>query len=98
MILFRPPIHPGEVLREEFLVPHGIKPYTAARRLGIPRTRVERIVAETHPITADTALRLARLFGTSTQFWLNMQAGYDLAITEKAKADEINAIEPMVAA
>lgn len=60
-----PPIHPGEILREEFLVPLGLKPYTLAKKLRVPRTRIERLVAEQTPVTADTALRLARFFGST---------------------------------
>ena len=69
-----PPIHPGEILREEYLAPLGLKPYTLAKRLNIPRTRIERLVSEQTPVTADTALRLAKFFGSTPQFWLNMQA------------------------
>jgi antitoxin HigA-1 len=97
MILFHPPIHPGEVLREEFLAPIGMKPYTLAARLGVQRSRIERVVAGTNPVTPDTALRLARLFGTTAQFWLNMQAAYDLAIAGEEKADEIERIVPELA-
>jgi addiction module HigA family antidote len=93
-MLFDPPIHPGEVLREEFLEPAGIKPYTLAVRLGIQRSRVERVVAGTNPVTPDTALRLARMFGTTPQFWLNMQAAYDLAVAEKEIAAELEHIVP----
>jgi len=90
------PMHPGEVLREEFLVPLGLKPYSAAKRLGVPRTRIERIVAEEIGITADTALRLARLFGTSAEFWLNLQSRYDMLTAQKKIGRELNKIKPAI--
>lgn len=86
-------IHPGEILREEYLVPLGLKPYTLAKRLHVPRTRIERLVAEQTPVTPDTALRLAKFFDTTPQFWMNMQASYDLATEAEAKKDEIAAID-----
>ena len=70
------PMHPGEMLREEFLQPLGLTPYAVAEACGVPRTRVERITREELGISADTALRLARLFGTSAEFWLNLQTRY----------------------
>lgn len=98
MFEFDPPIHPGEVLREEYLVPLDMKPYTLAKRLHVPRTRIERIVAETSPITPDTALRLAKFFGTTPAFWMNMQTAFDLAITASAKQSEIASIDELKAA
>lgn len=95
MAEFNPPIHPGEILREEFLAPLGLKPYTAAKMLGIPRTRIERLVAEQTPITTDTALRLAKLFGSTPQFWMNMQANYDLAIAKAKIATDLDRIETL---
>lgn len=86
-------IHPGEILREEYLVPLGLKPYTLAKKLHVPRTRIERLVAEQTPVTPDTALRLAKFFDTTPQFWMNMQASYDLATEAEAKKDEIAAID-----
>jgi addiction module HigA family antidote len=80
-----PPMHPGEVLREEFLKPLGLSAYRVAEAGGIPRTRIERIVREEVGISADTALRLGRLFNTSAQFWLNLQSRYDV----ETKAAEI---------
>lgn len=91
-------IHPGEILREEYLVPLGLKPYTLARKLHVPRTRIERLVAERTPVTPDTALRLARFFNTTPQFWMNMQTSYDLAVEGEAKKAEIEAIEHLDAA
>ena len=77
------PMHPGEMLREEFLLPLGLSPGKVAKAAGIPRTRIERIVGEKVGISADTALRLGRVLGTSAEFWLNLQMRYDL-LTEKA--------------
>jgi antitoxin HigA-1 len=73
-----PPMHPGEVLREEFLEPLNLTPYALAQALDVPRTRVERVVREETAITADTAHRLSRFFGTTPQFWLNLQNEFDL--------------------
>lgn len=93
-----PPIHPGEILREEFLIPFHLKPYTLAKKLGVPRTRIERLVSEMTPVTPDTALRLAKAFGTTPQFWMNMQTAYDLSVEAEAKRDEIAAIAKLRAA
>jgi addiction module HigA family antidote len=98
MLKIVPPIHPGEILREEFLVPLDLKPYTLARKLGVPRTRIGRLVAEITPVTPDTALRLARFFGTTAQFWMNLQAAYDLSVEAEAKKDELSKIEQLHAA
>ena len=98
MATFDPIIHPGEILREEFLAPLGLKPYTVARMLGVPRTRIERLVAERTPVTTDTALRLAKLFGSTPQFWMNMQASYDLAVARADLATELEKIETLSAA
>ena len=91
-------IHPGEILREEYLVPLKLKPYTLAKKLHIPRTRIERLVAEQAPVTPDTALRLAKFFNTTPHFWMNMQASYDLANEARAKKAEIDAIGHLEAA
>ena len=74
------PIHPGEILQEEFLKPMGISQYKLAQDIGVPAMRVNRIVREVRGISADTALRLARYFGTSERFWLNLQTRYDLEV------------------
>jgi len=79
-----PPLHPGEVLREEFLDPMGLSAYVVAKACGVPRTRVERIAREEMGISADTALRLGRFFGIEPEFWINLQTRYDLATTGKA--------------
>src|SRR3982751_5996998 len=73
-----PNIHPGECLREEFLVPMNLTPYALAKACGVPRTRIERLAREETPVTADTALRLARYFGSTAEFWMGLQAQYDL--------------------
>jgi addiction module HigA family antidote len=89
-----PPIHPGEVLREEFLVPMKLTPYALARACGVPRTRIERLAREETPVTADTALRLARYFGTTAEFWMGMQAQYDLERAQDAAAAALRRIKP----
>jgi len=76
-------IHPGEVLSEEFLAPLGITQYRLARDTGVSPRRINEIVHGTRAITADTALRLARFFGTTAQFWMNLQTHHDLAISER---------------
>jgi addiction module HigA family antidote len=78
----KPAIHPGEILREEFLAPLGLKPYTLARHLRTSRARMERLVREEVPVTVDTALRLGRFFGTTPDFWLNLQIAHDLTVAE----------------
>src|SRR5919197_2357784 len=74
------PVHPGEVLLEEFLTPLGISQYRLAKDVSVPPRRINEIVRGTRAVTADTALRLARYFGTSERFWLNLQARYDLEV------------------
>jgi addiction module HigA family antidote len=78
------PIHPGEILREEFLVPLGLSANALSKLLYVPVTRINDIVRERRGITGDTALRLARYFGTTPQFWINLQAAYDLRNAEQA--------------
>ena len=75
------PIHPGEVLLEEFLKPMGLSQNRVAINIGVPPRRINEIILQTRRITADTALRLARFFGTSPEFWLGLQAQYDLDVT-----------------
>jgi addiction module HigA family antidote len=75
-----PPIHPGEILLEEFLTPLGISQYRLAKETSVPPRRINEIVHGTRSISADTALRLARYFGTTERFWLNLQAHYDLEV------------------
>jgi addiction module HigA family antidote len=83
------PIHPGEILREEFLVPLGLSMNKLSLDLRVPVTRIGEIVHERRGITPDTALRLARYFNTSARFWLNLQAAYDLEVAEDELADSI---------
>jgi len=87
-----PPVHPGEVLREEFLAPFDLSPYAVARGIGVPRTRIERLAREETGVTADTALRLAKFFKTSPAFWMNMQAQFDLETAEDELAPKIRKI------
>ena len=89
-----PPVHPGEVLREEFLRPMNLSPYAVARALGVPRTRIERLANEETAVTADTALRLAKYFGTSPAFWLGIQTQYDLDRAEDELGAELGKIAP----
>jgi addiction module HigA family antidote len=77
-----PPIHPGEILREEFLSPLGLSAHQLALALRVPATRINDIVNEKRGITADTALRLSRYFGTTPRFWMNMQASWELEVAE----------------
>lgn len=90
-----PPIHPGEILRELFLEPLEMSPYALAKRLNVPRTRIERLVAEKVGISADTALRLAKFFKTTPRLWLNMQASYDLKIQSAVLEKELAEIEEL---
>lgn len=76
------PVHPGEILREEYMVPLGLSANALARALGVTPARINEIVRERRGITGDTALRLARYFGTDAQSWLNLQAAYDLRVAE----------------
>ena len=74
------PVHPGEILAEEFLVPLGVSQYRLAKDIGVPARRINEIVHGLRGISADTALRLARFFGTSAEFWMNLQARFDLEV------------------
>jgi antitoxin HigA-1 len=89
-----PPLHVGEVLRDEFLVPLGLSPYAIAKAIGVPRTRIERLVREETALTADTALRLSRYFRTTAEFWMNLQSGYDLGCAKRALASKLAKIAP----
>jgi addiction module HigA family antidote len=84
-----PPVHPGEILREDLMVPHALSINALARGLKVPVTRMSEIVNGRRSITADTALRLARYFGMTPQFWMNLQAAYDLDIASRASARRI---------
>lgn len=92
-----PPVHPGEILREEFLVPMKLTPYAVAKACHVPRTRIERLAHEDTAVTADTALRLGRFFDTGPEFWMNLQANYDLA-TAAAALPDLETIQPVAAA
>ena len=85
-------LHPGEVLREEFLVPMGLSAYALADHCHVPRTRIERIVSEQSGITADTALRLAKSFGTTPEFWLNLQSRYEIEKTREEIGPQLETI------
>ena len=78
-------IHPGEILREEFIKPHGLSSRKLAQELGVPAPRINDIVLERRGITADTALRLAKFFGTTPKFWMNLQVSYELRAAEDAQ-------------
>ena len=94
--LERPLPHPGEHLREDYLPEYGLTPGRLASLMGLKdRTRIERLVREKQPVTADTALRLGRVFGTSAQFWMNLQASHDLSVVAIAKAAELAAIKQL---
>ena len=86
-----PPTHPGEVLREDFLGPLGLSQYALAKALGVPEIRISELVHGKRAITPDTALRLARYFGTSAEFWLGMQTTYDLELARERIGAEIEA-------
>jgi addiction module HigA family antidote len=88
-----PPLHPGEVLREEFLKPLGLTAYALAAKLDVPRTRIERIAEEKTGITADTALRLGIFFGTTAEFWMNLQDRHELEIARRAAGRSLERIE-----
>ena len=91
-------IHPGEILREEFLKPMGISAYELAKRLHVPAPRVNDIVLERRGISADTAIRLSRFFGTTEQFWLNLQGAYEISRIKADHASEIELIKSRAAA
>jgi addiction module HigA family antidote len=86
-------MHPGEVLREEFLSPHGLSAYRLAEGLMVPRTRIERIVREEVGITPDTALRLAEFFGTTPEFWMRLQERFDIETKQRAIAAQLKQIK-----
>lgn len=89
-----PNIHPGDVLKAEFLEPLGLSAYKLAQDLGIPHTRVHEILHGRRSISPDTAARLGRYFQTSAMFWLNLQANHDLLDLKRSKAEEIARIQP----
>jgi antitoxin HigA-1 len=90
-------VHPGEILREEFLKPLGMTAYELAKQLRVPVPRVNDIVLERRGVSADTAIRLLRFFGTTEQFWLNLQGAYEVSRVMAEQAAEIELIEPRTA-
>ena len=88
-------IHPGEVLLEEFLIPMEISAYRLAKETFIPQTRISEIIKGSRRITADTALRFSKFFGTSAKFWLGLQDDYDLEEESNLKGEEFNNIKPI---
>ncbi len=92
-----PPIHPGEILLEEFLKPMNLSQYRLAKDIHVPPRRINEIVKGKRAITADTALRLSRFFGTSEGFWLGLQSDYDLENTREALRAEMDRIKPLSA-
>lgn len=90
-----PHIHAGQVLHDEFLQPLGISKYRLAKAIGVSAPRIGDIVAGRRGVSADTALRLARYFGTSADFWLNLQSGYDLETTAAVIASDLSHIQPL---
>ncbi len=90
-----PPIHPGEVLLHEFLEPLGVTQHRLALAIGVPPRRINEIVHGKRRITADTALRMARYFGTSERFWMNLQSRYDLEVERDRLLDTLEEIQPL---
>jgi len=85
-----PPIHPGEILFEEFLKPMGISQYRLAKEISVPARRINEVVHGKRAITADTALRLGRYFSMSPEFWINLQTHYDLEVEKEKLANKLN--------
>jgi addiction module HigA family antidote len=93
-----PPIHPGEILREEFMVPLGLTSNALAKHLGVTAARINEIAKEHRGITADTALRLARYFKTTPEFWMNLQKHYELETAQRSVGEQIIRQVPTIAA
>jgi antitoxin HigA-1 len=93
-----PPIHPGEVLMDEYLEPLGVTQHRLAVAIGVPPRRINEIVHGKRRITADTALRMARYFGTSERFWMNLQGRYDLEVERDRLVDMLDEIKPLKSA
>ena len=93
-----PPIHPGEVLMGEYLEPLGVTQHRLAVAIGVPPRRINEIVHGKRRITADTALRMARYFGTSERFWMNLQGRYDLEVERDRLVDTLDEIKPLKSA
>lgn len=94
----RPPTHPGEMLVEEFLTPMGIDETELAEFIHVPTQRIKEIITDRHSVTPSIALRLAKYFGMSPDFWMNLQLRWDLYQTQQAESEDLNAIRPHVAA
>lgn len=90
-----PNIHPGEILKEEFLEPLNLSAYRLSKDIGVPQTRISQIINKKRGITADTALRLSKYFGNSSKFWLGLQYDYDLEEEYSSNKEEIDAIKPV---
>ena len=90
------PISPGDVLQREFLEVHSISQRSLARAIGVPVMRISEIVRGKRGVSADTAMRLARYFGTTPEFWLNLQSGWELSLVKQAKAAVYSSIVPLV--
>ena len=93
MTMLKNPVHPGTILKHEFLDPLGLSSYRLAGELGVPRTRIERLVAELTRVTPDTAMRLGKFFGTTPEFWMNLQTNHDMA--KAAKTVDVSKITPL---
>lgn len=93
-----PPVHPGEILLAEFLEPLAVSQYQLAKAVDVPARRINEIVHGQRRISADTALRLARYFGTSERFWMNLQARYDLEVEKDRLGTALDEIQPLSAA
>lgn len=96
MSLITEPSHPGEILKELYLTPVDMSAIALAKRLNVPRTRIERLVKGDTGVTADTAMRLARFFGTTPEYWMNLQRAWDLARARETV--DVSDIEPLAAA
>ena len=95
---YRVPVHPGEILRDQFMADFGVSINRLARDLRVPPTRISDIVNERRAITPDTALRLSRYFGTTAEFWMNLQSAYDLDVARAALAQIEADVRPIAAA
>ncbi len=91
------PIHPGEVLQEDFLKPLGLSAYAAAKAMHVPRTRIERLVRGETAVSPETALRLERAFGSSARFWMNLQTRYDLEVATDSSPADLSSIPRLAA-
>jgi addiction module HigA family antidote len=91
-----PPLHPGEILREEFLVPLQLSAGALAKVCGVPRTRIERLANEETGVTADTALRLSKALGTTAALWLNLQNDYDIRVAQRDIGKQLDKIESVI--